>query len=401
MVLIFLVVASFFVGFAAFGALYQFTLAIVFLLFCKKKVYIHSPQHSFLILIPAHNESTGIGQVLESCKVIEYPPNLFSIVVIADNCSDDTAEIVRQHGVKCMERHDTEKRGKGEALAWAIPQLLETQQDAIMIVDADCFLDKQVLFACDEQLTKGAKAIQVSYLVSNPDDSFRCYCMALARIIENRLYYWPKSVVGLAPFLIGSGMVLHRQVLEKHPWQCMGLNEDFEYCFHLIENGIKPVFAGGIGLTSPFPVDEEQLVVQRTRWVFGGIEALKHAVGRLLYKGFCSRNWWMFEAGVAMFYISRPVIMAQVGLAGLLSLGAWGITSSHWSCYLVAIWLGTVFLYLLYLLFGVILLGVNIRRMKYLAMLPLFMIKYLEIAVKSFIRPPKDWVRTPREPKKD
>ena len=383
----------------AFGAVYQMFFALISVFFCKKRKFTQKPSQFIAILIPAHNESIGLRSVLECSQAVDYPKELYSITVIADNCTDDTARIARECGVTCLERFDNEKRGKGEALEWALPQVLKNNPDAVMILDADCYLDSQSLKACDCELTRGQHVIQLPYLVSNSDVSFRSYSQSLARTMENLLFYWPKSKLGLSSFLIGSGMILHREILQRFPWQVGGLNEDFEYCFHLIKNDIKPVFVGEAGLVSSFPVDTEQLATQRTRWIFGGLQTLWGSVGQLLYNGIFKRNLIALDAAITMFYISRPVVFCQVALSGLLAMICFWLLPSVWSNLLLAIWGGTVTLYFLYVALGVFVLGVTWTRLKYLALMPVFVLKYLEISVKSFlIWRPKEWERTPRKP---
>lgn len=71
-----------------------------------------------VILVPAHNESVGIKTTLETLlPQINSPEN---IIVIADNCIDDTAAIARQYGVTVLERQDTQRRGKGYALDYSL-----------------------------------------------------------------------------------------------------------------------------------------------------------------------------------------------------------------------------------------------------------------------------------------
>ncbi len=384
---------------AAFGAVYQVFFALISVFFCKKRQFSQTPTQKIAILIPAHNESIGLRPVLECCLAIDYPKELYSVTVIADNCTDDTAAIARECAVTCLERFNDEKRGKGEALEWAIPQVLETNPDAVMILDADCYLDPQSLKACDFELVRGRQVIQLPYLVANSDESFGSYCQSLARTIENLLFYWPKSKLGLPSFLIGSGMVLHRAILERFPWQSRGLNEDFEYCFHLIENDVKPVFVGDAGLVSPFPTDTAQLATQRTRWVFGGLQAIWCSVGSLLKKGIFRGNLLALDAAVTMIYISRPIVFCQICLAGLLTLLCVWLFPSFLSNLLLGIWGGTVVLYLFYVMLGILTLGLTRRRIKFLFLIPVFVLKYLEIAAKSLLLwRPKEWERTPRKP---
>lgn len=403
LLLFFLLMVSFLVGLTTFGAVYQMSFALVYLIACRKISQSIPPKNHITLLVPAHNESGGLEPVLTNLQSLKYPSDLFSIVVLADNCDDDTATIARNAGVQCLERFDTTRRGKGEALEWAIPQVLEDTKsefrtDAVMIVDADCFLDPNTLLACNAALEKGHKALQIANLVGNADASFRCYAMSLARVIECLLYYWPKSRLGLSVPLLGTGMLLHREILEKFPWCCGGITEDMEYSFVLLKNNVIPQFLGEVGLISPFPVDSKTLEVQRSRWVFGGLKTMRESLLTLMKLGMKRRDIRLIDAGISAVYTSRPVVLAQVALSLLLSLLAVGLAPSTCSLSLLGLTGLTVVLYLLYILLGIYVLGLNCKRLGYLLFLPVFVCHYLTITLQSLLfRRPKTWERTPRE----
>ncbi|HEY6549580.1 MAG TPA: glycosyltransferase family 2 protein, partial [Solirubrobacterales bacterium] len=125
------------------------------------------------VLVPAHNEESGIEATLESLAACEYPASARRIVVIADNCTDSTAARCARAEVEVWERTDTSQRGKGFALIWALRRLFEeeTSVDAIVMVDADCTVSPNLLTAIDRRLRSGASAVQVDYVAGNPEDS--------------------------------------------------------------------------------------------------------------------------------------------------------------------------------------------------------------------------------------
>ncbi len=380
------------------GAVYQLSLACVYLFLRKKRTWREIPTHSFVILIPAHDESLGLKSALENCLAVDYPRELFSVIVIADNCTDDTAQIARDCGVTCYERFDAEKRGKGEALEWAIPQVLaDGHADAVLILDADCFLEPAALRACDFELERGCRVIQIAYLASNVDDSFRDYTMALARFIENQLFYWPKSRLGLSVAMLGSGMVLHRDVFARCPWRAGGLTEDFDYGLDLVRSGIKQVFVGDVGLISQFPVDTKQLETQRSRWTSGVLQGICKNFGLLLWQGIRKGNIVAVDAAVSMLFVSRPLVLCQVFLAGFVALLGWVVFPMSCARLILSIWLATLAMYFGYFLFGVLAMGLTRQRAKFLLFTPVFVLKYTLLTAKSVLfNRPKEWQRTPR-----
>src|SRR5579884_2599725 len=122
-----------------------------------------SPQFHFAILIPAHNEEVMLGNLLENLFALDYPKEFYSVYVIADNCTDRTAELARTTGwVQVYERFDESKRGKGYALNWFLQKLEENQlvYDAYVILDADSVVERTFLHAMARELAQGAQAMQ-------------------------------------------------------------------------------------------------------------------------------------------------------------------------------------------------------------------------------------------------
>src|SRR5688572_28655662 len=108
-----------------------------------------SPTHTFAVVIPAHDEELGLTATVRSVLACDIPAGKLWMLVVADNCTNRTAEVARRLGVECIERHDPANRGKGYALALAIPQALAAWADAVMILDADCELYPDALRQMD------------------------------------------------------------------------------------------------------------------------------------------------------------------------------------------------------------------------------------------------------------
>ena len=231
-------------GFGAAATLYALGLAGVARLLRPRRDLDHAAPgtHRFLIVIPAHDEEETLPGTLQGCDALDYPADRVSVVVIADNCTDRTSEVARAHGVRCLERHHTEKRGKGFALEWALALLAGEDHDAVIVLDADCILDPQALRVFDVRLGEGARVLQAAYVASNPAESPTSYVVALGTHIENELFCAPKSRLGLAVFLRGTGMVMHRDVLARLPWTARSVAEDTEYSWDLLRQNIPIVF---------------------------------------------------------------------------------------------------------------------------------------------------------------
>jgi len=221
---------------------------------------------SFVILIPAHNEEAILERVLRSCAELDYPRKRFQVVVIADNCSDGTAAIARAAGAVCLERADPEQPGKGHAIAHGLQHVLPQPWDAVVVVDADCTLERHALQAFTHRLNRGAKVLQARVAAANVDDSAISYAVAVGNVLENDLIYLPRSRLGAALTLRGTGMVFASEVLRTHPWQAFSVVEDREYSLRLLEAGIPVCWVQEVTVASIYPAGREQLQVQRSRW---------------------------------------------------------------------------------------------------------------------------------------
>ena len=113
----------------------------------------------FDVLVPAHNESAGIAKTVASLRAVDYPTELYRILVIADNCTDDTAERAREAGAVVLVRQNAQQRGKGYALAHGYAASLgEGFASAVVVVDADTSVSGNLLSAFSARFSAGADA---------------------------------------------------------------------------------------------------------------------------------------------------------------------------------------------------------------------------------------------------
>jgi cellulose synthase/poly-beta-1,6-N-acetylglucosamine synthase-like glycosyltransferase len=355
------------------------------------------PSSTFAILIPAHDEEGTLGATLDACRSLDYPADRFSIYVIADNCADCTAEVARAHGVECFERTDPERRGKGYALAYALERIDLARHDAVVVLDADCRIDAHALRAFDREGRAGGPVLQASYRASNPDASVISYALAVGNCTENELFYAPKSALGGVVLLRGTGMVLPRDVLRRFPWQAHSIVEDVEYAVTLLRGGIRIRFVPDVAVHSAFPVDREQLRVQRTRWASGNLGFARRNVLRLMVDGWRTGDGALWDAGATFLILSRPLVL----LALLLPLGlavagdiATSVRLFRWVWVAAAALLA---LLLAYFALGVLRLGLTRRRLGLLLGAPAVLLQLAAIAVAGLLRgPARTWDRTPR-----
>lgn len=386
---------------SAFICAYYWFLALA-ALFVKEKTAFPSNHFvgqsvPFAIIIPAHDEEAVIAKTLQSCLDLDYPRDRYDIFVVADNCSDKTADVARSYGVEVLERHNTAQRGKGYALSFAFEHILANDYEAVAVIDADCLIDKDALQVIAQSLLLGSKVIQIDNRVSNPDDTVMTYALAVGNTIENDFFYAPKSRMGLAVFLRGTGMVFHRDVLLAHPWDAHSIVEDMEYTLTLLRAGYTIQFLPQVKVQSPSPVDREQFRVQRTRWASGNLSFGRKAALGLIWEGVNGRKWTLVDAGWTFLVLSKPLVLLLLvmNLAVVLFVNAMDPTP-FMQINLVCL-LAVLLLMIAYFFAGIVRLGLSAKRLVLLARVPLTILSLMIISLLGVIGVKKDsWARTPR-----
>ena len=181
-----------------------------------------APTRRFLVVIPAHDEQEGVAETVRSCLAVDYPITLFDVVVIADNCTDATADRAREAGARVVERSD-HRRSKGHALEYLIAHIQETGEfdsvDAIVIIDADSTADPGLLAAFARRLEDGWEWVQSYDAVGNPGRSWRTRLLAYAFSLINGVTLVGQMALGCGAALRGNGMCLSTSGLRRVPWR--------------------------------------------------------------------------------------------------------------------------------------------------------------------------------------
>ncbi len=352
--------------------------------------------HTFAIIVPAHNEELTILNVLANLQSLDYPPEKFKVYVIADNCSDSTAGLARAYNCTCLERFDLENRGKGFALTWAFQQIPPSTYDGYVILDADCELAPHALKVFDQKFASGDKALQCEYVAANPDDSTISYAAGVGNVIENRLFYAPKSLVGLAVLLRGTGMAFHRDVLMRHPWDAFSIVEDTEYSLRLLRDGIIIRFLPGVWVKTASPVQLNQLAIQRNRWAenlrIGRLQGLK-----VMWEGLRRRSLTIADAGWTLLVLSRPIIFLELLVCVMLALSSVWFAPGVFSSSLFVMASGAALIQFMYVCSGVFLLGISRHRLYLLLLAPLVFVRLLRYSIPGVLgKTFSTWERTPR-----
>jgi cellulose synthase/poly-beta-1,6-N-acetylglucosamine synthase-like glycosyltransferase len=270
------------------------------------------------IVIPAHNEAGAIARCVRSLSYCVAPDGLETqTVVVADNCTDATADFAKVSGARVLVRTDTEHRAKGFALQFAFLVLLDEGFDAFLVVDADSVVDSNFIEESVRLFRMGADGVQARYVVLNSDASPRTRLMNVAFMAFNILRPRGRERLGLSAGISGNGFGLSRATLQAVPYASHSLVEDLDYHLRLVEAGRKIVFADRTRVRAQMPTGGPAASTQRARWEGGRLRIAIQNLPRLL-GGAISGNLRLIEPALELllmplaFHVSILVLTASM-----------------------------------------------------------------------------------------
>jgi cellulose synthase/poly-beta-1,6-N-acetylglucosamine synthase-like glycosyltransferase len=282
---------------------------------------------SLLFLIPAHDESFTIAPCVESLLAMRNTLADSRVIVVADNCTDDTAEVARTLGAEVLERFDTLRRGKPPALAWAMTQVKLADYDAVVIIDADSIVDPDFSDALGRLRALRDVAAQAYHDTWNPSESWLASLGELLAAVRYRGQYPAKARAGLNVPLTGNGMVLGTGVLERAGWVDDSLTENWELYARYTERGEHIAYAREARLFAQEAKTLAQGTVQRRRWQAGRWIVFRTHLGPILTSR--AIGWHQKIDTIGELSIPGPILHAAVAVLAGASLWLTGVTAAR------------------------------------------------------------------------
>jgi cellulose synthase/poly-beta-1,6-N-acetylglucosamine synthase-like glycosyltransferase len=344
------------------------------------------------VLVPAHDEASSIGAAVGGLFGCDYPAERRRVVVVADNCGDETAPRAREAGAEVWERDEPARRGKGQALAWALDRLLEEDSttDAVVFVDADCVPSANLLERLAAELADGADAAQARVSIADPETSTAAALRHAAATLINFTRPLGKDSLGLSCGLQGTGMALPRTTLERVPWNSFSLTEDREYHLNLIEAGRRVRFVADAEVFTPAPASRAGADTQETRWDAGNLELARAWVPRLLRDGPGERRERLHAA--LELIVPPQAVISALWTTGLLIGAATGSPSLR----RLSLWAAAA--QAAYVIEGLLTARAPAAVWRALPKAPFLVMRRLRQIAGIVARPPADWQRGERPP---
>ena len=237
----------------------------------------HAPLMRFLVLVPAHNEEAVIGDIVQNLNEMEYPREMYDFYILADNCTDRTAEIARGLGAKVLESHKDSPdapTGKPIVLQKALQTLGDYQNryDLVMFFDADNLIDKNMFAEVNSQYldANGQADIIQCYLGCKNKKGIVAMFYYMTYTITNRFFQYAKSRLGLNSVIGGTGFAVSAEYLHRRGgWTAMSLTEDFELQIESTCEGKRILWNHNVRIYDEKPTAFRASFRQRTRWAQG------------------------------------------------------------------------------------------------------------------------------------
>ena len=351
---------------------------------------------SSVVLIPAHNEALVINRTLSLLKD-ELEASLDRVLVVADNCTDDTAELVRSLGFEVVERFNLEKRGKGFALDYAVRYLEKCDflPEVVVILDADCQLKPGSLTLIKQAVIEQNSPVQAINRSLAPNGSgitqrVSEFAVRVKNIIRNN----GLVKLGFPAVLNGTGMGFPFDLLRKASLANSDLAEDMKLGVDMTIAGHPAKFLSTAEVISEFPVAGEALKTQRERWEHGHLTVMKTYLPSLAIKMVKEKNIYLMGTFLDLCIPPLSLLVILTFLISLLTfiVGFFSGSSA----------LAVYSLLLLFILGSTVITawwhqGRDLLSVQDLLRLPIFILSKIGVYRKFVSGPQTAWVRTKRD----
>lgn len=345
------------------------------------------------VLIPAHDESAGILAALQSVRAQLGSGD--RVLVVADNCTDDTAAVAGAAGAEVVARDDVQRRGKGYALDFGVRHLQADPPEVVVIVDADCSLGPHCLARLASTCVQARRPVQALYLMHSPPGAgLKTRLAELAWVVKNQARPLGYRRLGLPCQLMGTGMAFPWALIRAAPLASGHLVEDLQLGLDLARAGTPPLFCPQARVSSSFPADAAGLATQRTRWEHGHLGVIASHGPRLLWRALAAGQPKLLALVLDLCVppLASLALLLMLGLMAALGVLALGGGLLPVALALLAIAMLGIAILLAWWRFGR-----AIVSLKELLSVPLYVLAKLPIYARIFKGRQAEWVRTKRD----
>lgn len=348
---------------------------------------------NFKIIIPAHNEQDIILNNLVA--LFDHIRDPRSIIVIADNCTDHTAEIARGQGVTVVERHEPSRQGKGYALDFGLNFLKKNPPKVVIFLDADCCIHSGSLSHLANVSLQSNRPVQSKYIMEvRGNDSGRKRIAALAFIFKNYIRPLGLKQLGFPCLLTGTGIALPWKIAMETQFATGNIVEDMQIGLDLINDGKETLFYEKLTVISQFPDEKKALNNQRTRWEHGHLSTIITQVPRLLATAFRRKKPGLLF--IALDLAVPPLSLLTLILLMNFAIAAISVLLLGLNKLILAISCLPLFLFVVTIFLGWNRFAKQVITFRQLLMIPLYVVSKIPVYFNYCLSPEKRWIKTDR-----
>ena len=391
--------------FLAFTICYAYQLFYIFnVLTTKPRELTAKRNHRYAVLISARNESAVIGNLIHSIKVQNYPAELIDVFVVADNCTDNTAEIAEEAGAIVFRRFNDKLIGKGYALDFCIKairaQYADRGYEAYFVFDADNVLDVNYFREMNKTFDNGAVA-STSYRNSkNYGSNWISAGYATWFLREAKFLNQARLNLNTSCAISGTGFFISAQIIDKvGGWKWHLLTEDIEFSTSSIIDGVRISYCPTAVLYDEQPITFRDSWNQRFRWAKGFYQVFAHYAAGLVKGIFTQEKGRRFACYDMLMTISPAMLLTIISVLFNGTIVVLGLTGAMSTGVMVASSLSSISFCLLNYVLFMFVLGVLTtfvewdsihsttgKKIRYMFTFPLFMLTYIPIALVALVK---------------
>lgn len=345
------------------------------------------------ILIPAHNEAAVIADTLAS--ILPQRVEGDRLLVVADNCSDETAVIARSLGAQVVERTDLERRGKGYALDFGVRLMQDDPPEVVIVIDADCQVEPGTIDRLARTCAETSRPVQALYLMRSPEGAGLMTRIAeFAWVVRNRVRPLGNHRLGLPCQLMGTGMAIPWSVIGNAKLASGHIVEDMKFGIDLALAGYPPVFCPDAKVTSYFPGNKTAGGTQRMRWEHGHLSVILHEFPRLLASAFRERNVGLLGLAVDLMVPPLSLLALILVILFLLNLILFLVEGITWPLNLSLVTFGLFAIAIVIAWHGW---GRRVISFLTLLMIPFYILPKIPLYLRFLTKRQSTWVKTGRD----
>ncbi len=285
----------------------------------------------FRVIVPAHNEAAVIGNLLVDLRKQDYPQDLFSVAVLADRCTDETAMVARQWAEVYERREGLD--GKGALLAWFMAGYPLDDDECLVILDADNRVPPNLLTRFSDEMDSGHDAVQAYVDTGNPDGGWLATASALSYWASNRMVQLARRNLGWSADLGGTGMAMTPRALAATGGFGYSMTEDVEKSARLAMSGYPVWWIHDTRIFDEKPTALTSAVRQRARWSRGRRGVAREYAWRLVGTALREGSWSYVDLVIRMVQPSRSflvLVMAVLAVASAVAPHWWLVPWLVW-----------------------------------------------------------------------